>query len=84
MKPTREQFDHWVQSQIRGNEYLHIKGTSETHLTSLYRMSSLSTDPADVAHFDKRAAELLQKARDAHDELCAYLKDRSGIVEAPR
>jgi hypothetical protein len=72
MKPTIIQFEMWIDMMIRGNEYLHMK----KYETALQRMSSLSADPADVAHFDKRAAELLTNARAAHDELAAYLRSR--------
>jgi len=72
MKPSRLQFTHWVDSILHGNEYLHM-GPCES---STMRMSSLSAYPEDVAHFDKRAAELLDSARKAHDALTEHLKSR--------
>ncbi len=76
MKPTRLQFDHWVVSFLRGNEYLHIGPCK----SALARMSSLSAYPEDIAVFDKHAAELLDAARKAHTALAEYLKTR--VIDA--
>ena len=73
MKPHKAQFRMFIDSTIRSNEYLHAPPSAPDNLC---RMVSLSAFPEDVAHFDKRAAELLQNARDAHDALTAYLKSR--------
>lgn len=74
MKPHRAQFKMFVDSTIHSNKYLHAPPSAPD---SLCRMVSLSAFPEDVAHFDQRAAELLQKARDAHDALTAYLRSRN-------
>lgn len=72
MKPMIAQFKYWIESVLTGNHLMH----SFNNPSAYSRMSSMGADPADVAHFDKRAAELLTKARAAHDELAAYLRSR--------
>ena len=73
MKPNRQQFDQFVASIIHNNQYIHALPTEPY---SMHRMISLSAFPEDVAHFDKRAAELLKNARDAHDALTEHLRSR--------
>lgn len=61
---TKYDFKLWAGSILYSNEIMH-----ERH--SPHSMCAL---PADVAHFDARAAELLARARQAHDELATYLR----------
>ena len=65
---TKEQFRTWVEGIAYSSRLMHSK---------IILQSGLGVTPETIAPFDARAAELLGKARQAHDELIAYLASRA-------
>lgn len=60
---TRADYNEWAAGVQFANDLMH-------HSTK----NGLGASPHEVTEHDKEAAALLQKARDAHDDLTNYLK----------